>query len=314
MPSSAIRETADVDEFVNAIRPSSVKFTATTRGRFAASITRINLHGLWMQRGRERLPRVWHAEPSAQRKIISFLTDAGRGAVRNGREFGLGQIALHSPGRAYQHRSLGPLSWAAMSLPAADMAEVSATLAGRDLMPEQDEEIVAPPADAMAKLQRLHAAAGHLAEYAPEVITRPEAARGLEQALTEAMIDCIVAPDRREDTAAQLRHTAIMQRFHAVLEASESTAVYFPQLCKKIGVSARTLRVICHEHLGLSPKRYLLLRRMHLARRTLREGAPGDTSVTDVATQFGFWELGRFAVEYKSLFGESPSETLRHVS
>jgi AraC-like DNA-binding protein len=128
------------------------------------------------------------------------------------------------------------------------------------------------------------------------------------------MIDCIVAPDRREDTAAQLRHTAIMQRFHAVLEASESTAVYFPQLCKKIGVSARTLRVICHEHLGLSPKRYLLLRRMHLARRTLREGAPGDTSVTDVATQFGFWELGRFAVEYKSLFGESPSETLRHVS
>ena len=177
MPSSAIRETADVDEFVNAIRPSSVKFTVTTRGRLAASITRINLHGLWMQRGRERLPRVWHAEPSAQRKIISFLTDAGRGAVRNGREFGLGQIALHSPGRAYQHRSLGPLSWAAMSLPAADMAEVSATLAGRDLMPEQDEEIVAPPR-AGAAAWPSHRPAGHLAEYAPEVITRPEAPAG----------------------------------------------------------------------------------------------------------------------------------------
>ena len=314
MPSSAIRETADVDEFVNAIRPSSVKFTVTTRGRFAASITRINLHGLWMQRGRERLPRVWHAEPSAQRKIISFLTDAGRGAVRNGREFGLGQIALHSPGRAYQHRSLGPLSWAAMSLPAADMAEVSATLAGRDLMPEQDEEIVAPPARCDGQAAAPARGGGAPCRICARSHHQAGSARGLEQALTEAMIDCIVAPDRREDTAAQLRHTAIMQRFHAVLEASESTAVYFPQLCKKIGVSARTLRVICHEHLGLSPKRYLLLRRMHLARRTLREGAPGDTSVTDVATQFGFWELGRFAVEYKSLFGESPSETLRHVS
>jgi hypothetical protein len=38
---------------------------------------------------------------------------------------------------------------------------------------------------------------------------------------------------------------------------------------------------------------------MHLARRTLREAA-ADATVTDIATEFGFWELGRFAVEYKA--------------
>jgi AraC-like DNA-binding protein len=311
MPSSAIRATADLEEYVAAIRPRFVEVTVTARGRFAASIVRIDLQRLWMQRGREQLPRIWYAKPSAERKIISFLTEAGGGAIRNGNAFGSGQIALHSPGRAYQHRSLGPLGWAAMSLPAVDMAEISATLAGQDLMPQHDEEIVTPAAEAMAKLQRLHAAAGHLAEYAPEVIASPEAARGLEEALIEAMVDCILAPDRREDTAAQRRHTAIMQRFHMALEASDGVAVYLPELCKKIGVSGRTLRLCCQDHLGLSPKRYLLLRRMHFARRALREASPGDTTVTDVATQFGFWELGRFAVEYKTLFGESPSETLR---
>jgi AraC-like DNA-binding protein len=103
-----------------------------------------------------------------------------------------------------------------------------------------------------------------------------------------------------------------MQRFHAAIEASDDKAVYLPELCSRIGVAGRTLRLCCHEHLGMGPKRFLLLRRMHLARRALHQAAP-DTTVTDVATEFGFWELGRFAVEYKALFGEAPSETLRHA-
>ena len=61
----------------------------------------------------------------------------------------------------------------------------------------------------------------------------------------------------------------------------------------------------------MGPKRYLLLRRMNLARQALRQAAPDTTSVTDIATRFGFWQLGRFAVEYQTLFGESPSATLR---
>jgi len=52
------------------------------------------------------------------------------------------------------------------------------------------------------------------------------------------------------------------------------------------------------------------LRRMHPARRALRTGAPARTTVTEIATQSGFWQFGRFAGEYKSLFGETPSVTL----
>jgi AraC-like DNA-binding protein len=300
----------DIDEYRAAIRPPSVEFTVTARGCFAASVSRIDLHRLLLQRGQESLPRIWHAVPSVERNIITFLTDEGSTAVRNGIEFRFGDIALHSPRHGYRHRSLGAL---AMSLPFAEMAEIGAAVAGHDLMPQGDEQIVTPPAEAMAKLQRLHAAAGELAKQAPEIIARPEAARGLEEALIEAMVDCIVAPDRQEDTAARRRHTAIIQRFHAAIEASDEKAVYLPELCSRIGVSGRTLRLCCQEHLGMGPKRFLLLRRMHLARRALHEARPNVT-VTDVATEFGFWELGRFAVEYKALFGEGPSETLRHAS
>jgi AraC family ethanolamine operon transcriptional activator len=37
----------------------------------------------------------------------------------------------------------------------------------------------------------------------------------------------------------------------------------------------------------------------------------GETTVSTVATDHGFCELGRFAGTYKLMFGETPSETLR---
>jgi AraC-like DNA-binding protein len=197
-----------------------------------------------------------------------------------------------------------------MSLPVEDIASVGKAIAGIELEPPRDGLIVTPPAPAMAKLQRLHAAAAYLAEIAPEIIGHHAAARGLEQALIEAMVACLTTVDDAEDRAAQRRHASIMRRFRGALGENETQALYIPELCKAIGVSGRTLRICCQEHLGMSPKRYLLLRRMHLARRALRDSASGITTVTEIATRYGFWHFGRFAAEYQSLFGEAPSATL----
>jgi len=50
---------------------------------------------------------------------------------------------------------------------------------------------------------------------------------------------------------------------------------------------------------------------MHLARRALLHAHPSEATVTRIVTDQGFWELGRFSIAYRALFGESPSETLR---
>jgi AraC-like DNA-binding protein len=126
-----------------------------------------------------------------------------------------------------------------------------------------------------------------------------------------AMVSCICGGETAETGSTHHRHAAVMWRLEELLEANSDRTLYLAELCSAAAVSERTLRACCQEHLGMSPTRYLWLRRMHLARRRLRIADPTATTVTEVATKYGFWELGRFSVAYGSLFGESPSASLR---
>jgi AraC-like DNA-binding protein len=61
------------------------------------------------------------------------------------------------------------------------------------------------------------------------------------------------------------------------------------------------------------PYRHLRMRRLSQARSALLSADGNFTTVTEIATLFGFVELGRFSVEYRKMFGESPSQTLQRA-
>jgi AraC-like DNA-binding protein len=311
MPSSVVRTFSDPDDFAAAIRGTNAELTITGRGRFAAKLIRVDLHRLWMQRYFESLPRVLHTalQPSG-RAIISFRTRPGPSILARGVEVKPCDISRLSGGHQGHLLTSGELHFASMSIPVEDMASTATTMAGCNLAPPRNALFVTATPVAMAKLLRLSAAAAHLAETAPEIIANPDAARGLEQALLEAMVDCLGNDEPREDRVAQRQHELIMRRFRRVVEENPDQPLYIPEFCKAIGVSQRTLQVCCQEQLGLGPKRYLLLRRLNLARRAMREASADAVTVTEVAMRHGFWHLGRFAGEYQSLFGEPPSSTL----
>src|SRR3954469_19672483 len=101
-----------------------------------------------------------------------------------------------------------------------------------------------------------------------------------------------------------------MRRFRTALDDNPDRPLHVSEVCAMIRVPERTLRAACQEQIGMGPKQYLTLRRMHMARRHLRAAAPGTTTVSDVALQCGFWHFGRFSETYRTLFGECPSDTL----
>ena len=310
MPSSAVLSFSEPDDYVHSLRETTAEVTITGRGHFAAELTRIELHRLWMNRSSATLPRVVHAATASGRATILFGTRPGQDVVWAGIQVHPTAILRISEGDDAFFKTAGAASWGSMSLPVEAMVLAGAAVSGCDVMPPRSTESVTPSAAEMARLQRLHAAVAQLAEDAPEILAHPEAARGAEQSLVDAMVGCLGGAEAGADRLAHQWHGLVMRRFWGALQDSPDQAVYIPDLCAAIGVSTRTLRVCCQEHLGMSPCKYLVLRRLHLARRALLRSGPASERVTDIAMQFGFWQLGRFAVEYRSLFGESPSATL----
>jgi transcriptional regulator GlxA family with amidase domain len=110
---------------------------------------------------------------------------------------------------------------------------------------------------------------------------------------------------------ARITRPQIVSRIEAFLREHVDEPIQVAQLCDVAGVSERSLRNAYHAVCGTSPKRYLTRRRMEAVRLALEAARPGEATVTRIATDFGFFELGRFAATYSSLFGERPSETLR---
>jgi AraC-like DNA-binding protein len=312
MPSSATWTFTDPDTYFAGIRNLQIDGVVTKRGDFRVGSTRIDLHRLWMHRFDENLPRIMRITPSGKRVVILFATQPRQAEMQvSGIETPQDQIAVIGSHGPYYLRSSAASRWGTMSLKSEDLAAVSEAIVGHPVTPPSFPQWTRPPAPVVSRLLQLHEAAGHLAETAPDILAKPQVAQAIEEALVEVMILCLTEGHSGDVRIVHRHRATVMQRLEEVLTSTPDRPLYMPQLCATVGASYTTLRDCCQEYLGMSPGRYLWLRRMHLARRALRVADAEKTTVTEIATDHGFWELGRFAVAYRSLFGEPPSAALR---
>jgi AraC family ethanolamine operon transcriptional activator len=111
--------------------------------------------------------------------------------------------------------------------------------------------------------------------------------------------------------AARASWLAAVERAEAYQRAHLGSSIPISTLCQIVGLSERGFRDAFYRVRGMSPKRYLIAVRLKGVRTALREAGARPATVTGVATDYGFYELGRFAASYKAAFGEIPSKTLR---
>lgn len=111
-------------------------------------------------------------------------------------------------------------------------------------------------------------------------------------------------------TGAIATNWRLASHVRALVEDAPDCPMSVVELALRLGVSRRTIQYACQNALGVKPTSYLRAVRLSGVRRDLRNVC----SVTEAATRWGFWHFGNFARDYRMMFGELPSHTLKRMS
>lgn len=103
----------------------------------------------------------------------------------------------------------------------------------------------------------------------------------------------------------------LLKKIEEYIKANSPNPITVRDLCKVNQVSERTLQYTFRSLVGITPKSYLKAIRLNGVRKELRTNHFGNRTINSIANKWGFWHMGQFAADYRRLFGELPSETLR---
>jgi AraC-like DNA-binding protein len=154
------------------------------------------------------------------------------------------------------------------------------------------------------RLERIHPVLARVGE------TSDDDSAFYEEELGISILQILAGGDWRAADTNRTQHSWILKRSLDILADSEKLPVGVTELCRQVGTTLSTLNRVFTARFDVTPKAYIRARCLSAARDELAMAAP-ESRVADIANRWGFWHMGQFARDYRAMFGELPSETLK---
>jgi len=127
---------------------------------------------------------------------------------------------------------------------------------------------------------------------------------GLLMAATHSHLEELTAP-------AVPVSAETVRRARQFIEEHAGEPLTVADIARGAGVGVRGLQHGFQRSLGTTPMQYLRHVRLRHAHQDLRLADPSSATVAQVAERWGFLNQGRFAAQYREIYGVQPAETLR---
>lgn len=304
------RSFSDFEEYADAIQGVDLRCMATAIKRSYWSFHHRAVGSLQIQGGYNGSPMVTEGATHRVHWSLYLQRPKEIGSV-NGERLDAESVFLVPPSGEFHFIGHGNLRWQSVLIPTEELFPVNSESDGS----HEFYRVVKPGSGLVNRLWALVDRFAQASEFELSLMTEPASIANFSETLLATARQILgtanrhTGPDRLAAGRRQLISSVV--RF---IEDCPQKPMSVKILTQHVGVSERTLRSAFVSILGMSPQKYLTLRRLHHARKLLRGAAPNALTVSKVAAQLGFWDFGRFAGKYHRLFGELPSEALRRPS
>jgi AraC family transcriptional regulator, ethanolamine operon transcriptional activator len=299
------------DAYADAIQDASLRATFLGKKYASWALSYLSVNNLGVQWGQTGGPGVVEGTVKLGGCVILMPTQNAQAMSGNGRRLDDVSLMVMRPGAEFCLSATNYNRWFSVFVPNEMQAEWGAAHAAV----ESSCCFVRIP---LRRAERFRSAMERLALMVRKAPSAFDSAavvnmttRKLAQTVREALgceMDPTLPKGRREVPRKEIIREAM-----DFVDQRAGEYISVQELATAAGVSERTLRTAFREYFSIGPMRFLKLRTLHQARRALLDSDCSVATVTEIATRFGVWEFGRFAHDYHLLFGELPSETLRHL-
>ncbi|RAI44673.1 AraC family transcriptional regulator [Rhodoplanes roseus] len=301
-------------DFARSVREADVSFMLTGRGHPDWAVRNGRCGSIVIQHGRCGAGMIADGVMAQPDAVVFVMQSslAQHAVALNGSPVAPYGIAVLPPGSAFVFANSVPHAWTSITLPVAGLAPGQIErLAGRAERP--DASLVETEAEAFGRILGRVAAAPLTPDgYAPDREIAADRSEDAAGAVCDALFTAIAGADARTEPTAPHHHLIVRRSLDATAEAAGAVAP-IGDLCAAAGVCERTLRRAFSAVFGMPPSRYLKLRQLNRVHAAMLDDGARGRRVTDVLTSHGVTELGRFAMQYRALFGELPSHTMRRL-
>lgn len=295
------------EAFFDANRHASLRAMVLGAVREHWLLTHLVLNNLSIQFGQAESKALVEGASRAGGVSIFIPTRSASAWWGNGRRFDEFSLMVALPGDDFCLVADTPRSWCSVFIPNSELVGQSGDVgSSRGFMQ-------IPP----QRMERFRSAIRHLDEAvqrAPIAFDSVAGQKACARKLVREIHEVLATPQKTALRSGrhEVPRKQIIDRAMDLVDQHEGQYLSLDQLATAAGVSERTLRDAFHWYFGVSPLQYLNRRTLHQIRKALKSADPMRATVTEIATQFGVWQFGRMARDYRHLFGELPSETLRN--
>ena len=253
------------------------------------------------------------AAPPPEHAALFLPLNPGDKGTLQGQSLGVGNVALIAPESEVFYRSPKGLHMMVVTIPVSRLeGAIKAASDDKHGQLTAGTRVLTLADDAISRLSNCINSALEIAEAHTDQAEFNVCLQEMEQDVATILSLALTNPEQPEHGArGRKNRLGCLKRATDFIEANLASPLGLETLSQAAGASPRTLEIAFREVFNITMVQYIKNRRLTAINRLLLDPQYHVASVSSLSRAHGFKQMGHFARDYRSLFGESPSDTLR---